>query len=353
VTDIQLILMRMQKGLLVSSEEVRRVVAELDKSFLLDSERYREARGKLLADYSAQSVRKAFLAGSAYPDSASELAEYLDSILSLNTPPAPGAGIAAIRALAAPHIDIEAGKRAYARAYQAVREQKPRRIVFLGTGHHLQDGFLSLTGKDFETPFGLVQTDQAAVSELIQAAGKTAAGEDFVHRSEHSIEFQMIFCRHLFGEKFTAIPILCGGFESLLDDVSRAGEIEGIDNFLVVLNRMVRNETEPTLVVAGVDFSHIGPKFGHDRQGSSMIPQTRIHDSKLISALCDCDAEGFWAAVREDRNLHNVCGFSPLAVLLELVSGTVGRRLDYDIWEEAATQSAVSFAALAFSDDFL
>jgi hypothetical protein len=43
-----------------------------------------------------------------------------------------------------------------------------------------------------------------------------------------------------------------------------------------------------------------------------------------------------------------VCGFSTLAILLELLAERKGYILGYDFWKEEPTQSAVSFAAVAF-----
>jgi predicted class III extradiol MEMO1 family dioxygenase len=44
-----------------------------------------------------------------------------------------------------------------------------------------------------------------------------------------------------------------------------------------------------------------------------------------------------------------VCGFAPLYTFLGLMNGTQGRLLHYDRSRDAATDSSVSYASLAFT----
>jgi len=134
----------------------------------------------------------------------------------------------------------------------------------------------------------------------------------------------------------------------VLEQVSRPSEIPGMDNFLEALKLSAAEHARDTLFVAGVDFSHIGPKFGHDEQALSLLLETKNHDKLLIDAVCKADVERFWAGLREIKDRYNVCGFSTIACLLEILSDARGHLLDYDVWQEESTQSAVSFAAIAF-----
>ena len=53
--------------------------------------------------------------------------------------------------------------------------------------------------------------------------------------------------------------------------------------------------------------------------------------------------------VAGEGNRYRICGFSALWTLLAVMPGLKGRVLDYQVWHEEATRSAVSFAAVAFS----
>jgi AmmeMemoRadiSam system protein B len=112
---------------------------------------------------------------------------------------------------------------------------------------------------------------------------------------------------------------------------------------------MLHEPGQDTLIVAGVDFSHIGPKFGHDLPATAMENQARTHDQSLLEHLSMLDADGFWDESRSVRDRFNVCGLSALACLLEVLPQCRGEILHYEIWHEAPTRSAVSFASAVFT----
>ncbi len=158
----------------------------------------------------------------------------------------------------------------------------------------------------------------------------------------------MLFCQHLFKNPFSLLPILCGSFHEFLDRASRPSEIPGVSEFLSILRQCIESEPE-TLVIAGVDFSHIGLKFGHGVSASALMAEAREHDRALLSALGSGSAIRFWKETRRVEDRFHVCGFSAMACLLELFDA-VGHTLDYEFWEEDSTQSAVSFAAVLMTE---
>lgn len=347
--DIQVAMVRMKKGMLVSLESVEAIIRSIDSAMLLESERYFKAREKLLAEYERLETRQASHAGQSYPANPRDLRLYLDTILAIEGGKPSDLEDKMIRGLIAPHIDFEVGKRVYAKAFGAVRKMKPATIILLGTGHNLQDGFFSVTAKDFETPLGPARTDKGIVSRLKKAGGEAVSPTDLAHRREHSLEFSLVFLQHLFGIDFLVVPVLCGSFAQEFGRASRPADIRDVGEVLTVLRGYLAEFGSEALVVAGVDFSHIGIKFGHSRAAASLMLEARQHDQALIEALKSGDVEAFWAESRRVKDMYNVCGFSAMAVLLEILSPVEGRFLDYDFWREDPTQSAVSFAALALT----
>lgn len=103
------------------------------------------------------------------------------------------------------------------------------------------------------------------------------------------------------------------------------------------------------MIVAGVDLSHIGLKFGHERPAVYMESETEKHDRNLLKHVSNGDADLFWQESQRVKDRFHVCGFSALACLLEVLSVRRGEILDYQIWHEEATKSAVSFSALLFT----
>jgi AmmeMemoRadiSam system protein B len=347
VRDIQLYLMRQQGGRLIPIEEIERILRELDSSCLLDGPRYRELKAQIVTDFCAQTIRRPAHAGLSYPKEAEELQRRLDDILAAGHRPQTPKG--AIAGLVAPHIDLEAGKRVYSIAYGALSAAVPERIVLLGVGHAMQREMFSLSSKAFETPLGIVETDHQAVKELLKMGSHITTNDDFPHRDEHSIEFQLIFLQHVLKDvQFTIVPILCGSLLGSMDEYSRERYRAIAGDFLGLLADIAGDGR--TLVVAGVDFSHVGPKFGHDTPASFIVNQSEDHDRRLLDSLCKMSADGFWAESRKVNDRYHVCGFSALACLLEILPSSRGHLLDYGVFREEATQSAVSFAAVLFVD---
>lgn len=343
--DLQWELMRQRRGLLVDTDEIKNILAQLDESFLLDSERYKSARNEIVTRFASEPVRVCSHCGQGYPNDPLALRARLDEILETEAPASRPDGT--IQALMAPHIDLKVGYKVYSRVYSMLQYTSPKRVILLGVGHQMADDLFSLTDKDFETPLGLVKSDPIPI-EPLREKGKGAVSEnDFAHRSEHSIEFQLLFLQHILKHNITIIPILCGSLQAFLPEYSRDAYLEKAGPFLEALREIVM---EPdTLLVAGVDFSHIGPKFGHDRPAEYLEGQSVAHDKKLLEHLSMQDRERFWEESREVKDRFNVCGFSALACLLEVLPPCKGDILDYQVWHEEATKSAVSFAGAVFS----
>jgi MEMO1 family protein len=240
------------------------------------------------------------------------------------------------------------GAKGYAAAYSALAGQSPKRVVVLGTGHAMDEGLFGLTRKDFETPLGTVRTDKAAVKKLAAAGKGCLAPDDFAHRREHSIEIQVPFLQHVLGgSEFRLVPILCGSVMPHIAAGTRLGQAPGEQGFLDALRALASDPG--TLVVAGVDFSHIGRKFGDRKPASAFAEEARSHDKRLADFLCARNADGFWGELKETNDRYHVCGATALAVLLAVLRpGPGGRLLHYETWYEDATESAVSFAAASF-----
>jgi AmmeMemoRadiSam system protein B len=347
--DLQMELMRQQGGVLVGADEVRSIVAYLDESFLLDSERFKKARDQIVDNFTSKKIRPCSHCDRAYPGDPKELRERLDQMLasqaSFSEPEKK------ITALISPHIDLSVGFDVYSSIYQMVKYTAPSRVVLLGVGHQLGHALFSLTDKDFETPLGVTKGEHELIHKLREAGGESVAANDFAHRSEHSIEFQLVFLQHLLeASSFTIIPILCGSIKSCLPEYSRSAYLEKASLFLEILRQILRDPDKETLLVAGVDFSHIGPKFGHEMPAGYLKGQSEDHDKKLLNDLSTLDADPFWEESRRVEDQFNVCGFSALACLLEVLPPSQGQILDYKSWHEEATRSAVSFAAVVFTE---
>jgi AmmeMemoRadiSam system protein B len=348
--DLQMELMRQRGGVLVGMDEVESLLAGLEASYVLDTEAVKRAKDRIVSEFSSKQVRPCSHCGLTYPANPSELRDRLDGILASQTSVSQPEG--RIRALVSPHIDLSVGHRVYASAYQMLKDKFFSRVVLLGVGHTLANDLFCLTDKDFQTPLGVIEAERSLVRKLKEVGGDIVATNDFAHRSEHSIEFQLIFLQHLLKSvSFTLIPILCGFAQSCLPEYTREAYLEKTAPFLDLLREILQDPEHGTLLVAGIDFSHVGPKFGHEMPAEYLKGQSEAHDKKLLQHLSLLDPELFWEESRNVKDQFNVCGFSALACLLEILPPCKGHILDYERWHEEPTRSAVSFAAVVFTQD--
>ena len=118
--------------------------------------------------------------------------------------------------MVAPHIDFHRGGAAFAWAYKSVAERADADLfVVLGTVHAPTKYIYNLTDKSFETPLGVLEADAGFVEETLGAGWTVNAFQDeFVHRGEHSIEFQAVFLQYLYADARPVqfVPVLVGSF---------------------------------------------------------------------------------------------------------------------------------------------
>ena len=349
VRDFQLHLSRQQGGSIVPVEEIFSLVEQLDGLGILQTDRYRRERERIVAEFSALTERRAALSGSAYPGEGEALAGEIDGILS--RVPGPEGGSPPPCAVAAPHIDLKVSGDSYARAYSPLALHSPAAVLLLGTGHALENPYC-LTEKTFTTPLGRVPAERAAVRRLRSAGGELVAGDDFVHRGEHSIEFQLLFLQRLFPmEDVPIVPLLCGSLEPWYLLGRDPLEDPAMASFIGELGSWLDEDRAGRVAVAGVDLSHVGPKFGDEVPAKDLEEEFRAEDRKLLDTLGEGDAGALFRQVASTENRFKVCGFSALWTLLAALPGLRGEVLDYRVWHEEPTRSAVSFAAVAFRRD--
>lgn len=328
----------------VPPDVIRRHIDELAQCGLMEDEKYFDSRQAVFDDFKRQESLTFRNAGTTYPGKADELRPWLDRILDSSTPSMPHPP----RLIIAPHIDFRVNTETYGKAYSQLKGHGYDRVILMGTGHSIRDGLYCPTWKDLSSPLGTSPTDKEAVQLLMSSGDGILSDNDYAHHGEHALEFQIIFLQHLLGTgDFEVIPILCGSLHSYLCGGQRKEFIEDTQAFLEALRLLVNQPGKRTLVVGGIDFSHVGTRFSHSRPASAMLEETRCHDRDLIDAFIAWDADRFWKVESESEGSFHVCGFSTMATLLEILNPGEVRCLDYSVWDDSPTGSAVTFAALA------
>jgi AmmeMemoRadiSam system protein B len=199
-----------------------------------------------------------------------------------------------------------------------------------GTGHNLADEFVALTRKRFETPLGQVPCDTAFVDHVAAALGERAYRREFVHRDEHSIEFQVIYLQRRLGNRpWKLVPILCGGFHRLLDDRKTPRDEPVLETLITAVHEAEAVLGGPTLYVAGVDFSHVGPRFGDAKLDAEALELVRKTDEQAIGAAATGDADQWFQAIAGVEDMTRICGFAPTYCMLRAAAPGAGRPLAY------------------------
>jgi predicted class III extradiol MEMO1 family dioxygenase len=107
-------------------------------------------------------------------------------------------------------------------------------------------------------------------------------------------------------------------------------------------------EKSKVCLVAGVDFAHVGPRFGDSVELDQRLTDWMVsEDEKSLTFVTQGDAEGFWQSVMADGNRRHVCGLSATYTLLRLLDNTPGRILKYGYAPDPAG-GIVSFAGVEF-----
>jgi MEMO1 family protein len=354
-------------GEVIPSEKIRELVAALDRAYFLDSPAFAERVRSVREEFRQSPSRVAALAGLCYETEPSRLRAEIESFFERpNAPgrdalagPAPASSTAAaaggLAGLIAPHIDPRRGAAAYAWAYNGLRRrERPELIVILGTSHYgAGPELFSATRKNYLTPLGAVPTDRAFVERLAARYAGSRGGDLFademLHRNEHSIEFQALFLAWALGvEGYQVAPILVSSFHQMVRDGERPAANERVARFLDALREELAAERRRVLILAGVDFAHVGRKFG-DSFGvdDGVTERVRREDLALIETIKSGDPGGFFADIAREGDQRKICGLAPMYTQLELLSGRRARLLHYDIALEPQTDSLVSFASLA------
>ncbi len=352
-----------QFGDLLMSDELNGFVAMLDRNYYLASERFFTYQKSVVDEFRRLPTRAPAHMGGMYKEDPLELKAQLDGYFV--TPNGPGLPTRESRgltpkAIVAPHIDFHRGGPAYAWAYRPLVESEGADLyILLGTSHCGGETPFVLTPKDFATPLGMVETDKEFVSRLQEKCAEDLFADEYLHRGEHSLEFQILFLKYaaqrraeLTGQPekpFKIVPILVTSFHSMLINRTPPEEASSVGTFLRALRELAENESRRVCFVAGVDLAHVGRQFGdRDPITDDFLKWVEAEDQRLVERLAGRDAAGFFNEIAKDQDRRRICGFSPLYSLIHLLNGSQGNHLHYGQAFTPETGSAVTFTSMIF-----
>jgi hypothetical protein len=233
-----------------------------------------------------------------------------------------------IKAIVAPHLDYDRGWPNYASAYYPWKNNdKPDRVVILGTNHFGAGDGVVLSTIGFSSPLGTCPVDEPVIDKLIKTFGDAITTDLIDHSAEHSIELQLPWLQYCFGD----VPIVAALIPSpLIAMIEDDGKRTTTEEFITELKKILGEIGGTTFYVASADLSHVGQQFGEPR---SVDDQRKFdverHDREMLSKYIENDAEEFVSAMRWNNNATQWCSIGNMSALLKLVDPEGIELVDY------------------------
>lgn len=340
-------------GELIDTEIIQKLVGDLDEYLFLEGETFDRFLVKEREDFRNLKTRPALFAGLSYAAQAGELEKELLSYHRGSTDPEEP--LPPPRGLVAPHIDFPRGGHCYAGAYHKLNpEDPPELVVLLGTAHSTTRHLLAMCAKNFDTPFGPAPLEHDLAELLSEKLGPGITEDEFVHRGEHSVEFQTVWLMEKYRRTTPPriLPFLCGSFHPFIESDTGPQDDPRYEEMLSALKNALAQWSSANgrvMILASADLSHVGPKFGDlVSVTAASAEDVRAYDLALMEKAANGDFQGFYQKTAGNLDRTNICGLSSIYTLLRLLDGPRGRLLEYDQWRDDAGQEMVTFASLIY-----
>jgi AmmeMemoRadiSam system protein B len=244
-------------------------------------------------------LRKPAVAGTFYAGTAEELREqielcYRHELGPRAMPQVNSQGIREIVAIVAPHAGYYYSGPVAAHAYKELANDGVfDAAIILGPNHSGFGPLVSLWAEGaWETPLGRVEIDESLSSQLLKEAAGTIEADETAHIHEHSIEVQLPWLQHIYGE-LKIVPIAM-----LAQDINTARAI----------GEAISTIADNIVIIASSDFSHYEPG-----------PVARDKDRSVIEAIIDLDEEELYE--RRESVDSTMCGYGPIASAIVAAKG--------------------------------
>ncbi len=342
-------------GEMIFAERLEEIIEHLDNNYLLESEKYETYRQKMEEEFRKTDLRPAAFAGKSYESDPHKLIQQMEGFFT--SPQGPGKPIYGqkqkpVKGIIAPHIDFQRGGSCYAWAYKELAESPaPDLFIILGTVHSPTKNPFVLTRKNFETPLGVVNTERDIIESLERKVHFNLFQDEIVHKTEHTIEFQLVFLNYLYRDSkpFKVIPILCGSFYDVITQGITLKQKPHLSDFIDALRETIAECDYNICFVASADLAHVGIRFGDPAPPSpASLQNIESEDRKMLAYVESMNADGFCDFIQREKDSRKICGFPPIYALLKMFDAKEGKLFNYQQSLEPNGSSVVTFASMVF-----
>lgn len=344
LADLQRIATQFVGGHTVPIERIAQLVHHLDECLFLDTPRFRA-----VAD---APVRPPSCIG-AYEGDAEALREQVRDLFARGSGlPGPERHDGSLRAVLAPHIDYARGGLTYTHAFKELAERSAARLfVVVGTSHYSRHRF-TITRKHFQTPIGVVPTDEAFIGRVVEQYGEGLFDDEWMaHFPEHSIELEVVFLQYLFAGKrdLRIVPLLTGPYFDCVRGGLSPGSRDEVARMVRALRHAEEQAGEEVCYVISGDLAHIGPKFDDPAPVTAeQLRHCREQDQALMRAAERADAAAYFDVIAKEQDARRICGLPPTWLVMQTAAPSRGRLLDYAQFVHPRGYESVSFASVVF-----
>jgi AmmeMemoRadiSam system protein B len=250
-------------------------------------------------------ARKAMLAGSWYPGSASECRRDIDAYLSEMHAPkdTDQSFIGGI----VPHAGWYFSGSIACNVIHSLKTDPPPDVVVV-FGMHLHPNSPNYIMKEgaWETPFGEIDIADALADALCQRFSFNIETE-YQHTQDNTIEVQLPFIKYFFKDA-KLLPIGVPPHRNSLD----------IGNAVV---QLAQDQNLRILVIGSTDLTHYGSNYGYFPKGSgeeALNWVTQENDANVISAMLEMDPE---RVIEQGLSNRNACCAGAAATAITTVKG--------------------------------
>lgn len=343
-------------GEILYTERLDEIISYLDDQYLLESERYALYHQKLEEEFRLAKKRESVFAGKSYESDSDKLncqiGQFFTGPGGPGTPSSSSQGDM-VKGLIAPHIDFQRGGTSYAWAYKELAESiQPDLFILLGTVHSPANFPFVLTRKTFASPWGDVETDVDIVSSLTEKISFDPFQDELLHKTEHTIEFQVVFLEYLYHDKkkFKILPVLCSSFHDIIEQGTSPQDKPYLNEFIEALRDLIDGAPYRTCCIASADLAHVGLRFGDSVAPSNItLKEIERKDREMLSHLECLDADAFYASIAREKDGRKICGLPPIYALLKLIDCKKGKLLNYQQSVEPGAGSVVTFTSMVFT----
>jgi len=193
--------------------------------------------------------------------------------------------------LVSPHAGyMYSGPPAACGFYELAQDGHPDVVIIIGPSHRRAGSGAVLQAEGaWATPLGQTRIDAATAATLLESCPDLTEGTRELEY-EHSLEVQLPFLQHLYGDKLNIVPIMMF-----------AQDWEPAESLAAAIAQACQQQD--VVIIASTDMTHQQPP-----------PVAREQDMMLVKYMEELDSQGLLAE-RARRGI-TMCGYGPTAVMM-------------------------------------